>query len=344
MSSRVVPSAVLLLFLLPWTAFTMGFNALIGAGLVRQARSADWPSVPGTILQSEVETSRGSKSTTYGLKVLYAWSVGGQRYEGTRYRVNAWRSGDRAHGEALVKRFPAGATVPVYYLPEKPSEAVLMPGVQGAELFTLLFMVPFNLVTLWGGSVLVGIWRRHKPLRAFVHEDGSECVTLGDASPAGSAGVALAVSALVCVVFGGVTVGINPSVPLAVGAWCAVIASGVLFGLMTRARLRAGHYDLRVHVQARSVSLPPVAGRKARLDVAWQDIRSLSVETHVSYSSKGRPNTRYRPTLELTGPDGTSRREVIEALESQQAAHALADWLRAHLEYGNAPSGGLRSA
>ncbi|HZI10630.1 MAG TPA: DUF3592 domain-containing protein [Myxococcus sp.] len=344
MLSRVATSAVLLLFLLPWTAVTMGFNALIGSGLVRQARSADWPSVPGTILRSEVETSRGSKSTTYGLKVLYAWSVGGERYEGTRYHVNAWRSGDRAHGEALVERFPAGATVPVYYLPEKPSEAVLMPGVQGAELFTLMFMVPFNLVTLWLGSVLVGIWRRNTPLRAFSREDGSECVTLGDASPAGSAGVALGVSALVCVVFGGVTVGINPAVPLAVGAWCAVIGIGALFGLMTRARLRAGHYDLRVNVQARSVSLPPVAGRKARLDVAWQDIHSLSVETHVTHGSKGRSTTRYRPTLVLSGPDGKPRREVIDAMQSEETAHSVADWLRSHLEYGNSGSARLHSA
>jgi hypothetical protein len=207
-----------------------------------------------------------------------------------------------------------------------------------------MFMLPFNLVTLWVGSVLVSVWRRARPPRAFFRDDGSECVTLGNASPLGSACLALGASALVCMVLGGLTVGLDPPMPLAVAAWCAVIGMGLLFGLMARARLRSGYYDLRVHVQARSVSLPPVAGRKERLDVAWRDIRSLSVETQLVPGSKGRSHTRYRPTLVLTGPDGKPRREVIDSMESEETAHSLADWLRSHLEYGDAPSGGLRSA
>lgn len=155
-----------------------------------------------------------------------------------------------------------------------------------------------------------------------------------------AAGVALGGSALVCVVLGGVTVGCNPSMPLAVGAWCAVIATGVLAGLMTRARLRTGHYDLRVHVQAWSISLPPVSGRKARLDVSWHDIQAISVETQVTHGKNGRTHTRYRPTLVLF----EQGREVIDTLASQEEAHALADWLRSHLESGNAVPGGLRSA
>jgi hypothetical protein len=146
----------------------------------------------------------------------------------------------------------------------------------------------------------------------------------------------------VYVVLGGLTVGINPPMPLAVGAWSAVFVAGALAGLMTRARLRAGHYDLRVNVQARSLSLPPVSGRKTRLDVSWNDVRSIRVETHVPPSPRAR--TRYLATLELTGPDGKARRETIEALESQEAAHALADWLRSHLEYGNSTAARLHSA
>lgn len=340
MSSRVAASAVLLLFVLPWTAITMGFNFLMVSGIVRQAQSASWPSVPGTILTSEVESVRGGKSTTHGLKVLYTWTVEGQRYEGTRYRLNAWRSSDRGYAEGLVERFPAGVTVPVYYRPGQPSEAVLVAGMQGAELFLLMFLLPFNLVTLWLGTVLVRVWRRDERLpRTFFREDGSECVTLGNASPIDSACLTLGISALVCVVLCGLTVGFNPPLPVAAVAWVAVIACGLAAGLRTRTRLKTGYYDLRIHAQARSLSLPPVSGRKAPLELRWSDVQSLRVEPHLT-TSRGRTHTHYRPTLELT----TGSREVITSFGSQEEAEALARWLQSYLKCDELTPGEQRSA
>ncbi len=345
MSSRVAVSAVLLLFVLPWTAATVAFDVLAISGMVRQVQSAGWPSVQGTITRSEVETVRSSKSTTHGLKVAYTYSVDGQRYEGSQYRSTSWRSGDREYAEGLVARFPAGATVPVYYRPGQPSEAVLQPGLEGSELFLLMLLLPFNLVALFLGALVVRTWRPEPPLLAtFFREDGSECVTLGAPSPAGSVLLALGGSALVCVVLGGATVGFSPPLLVAVGAWGAVIASGMFAGLRTRARVRSGYYDVRLHTEARSLSLPPVSGRKRRLDVRWSDVRSLRVEHRVR-TRRGRKLTWYHPTLELAAPGGQVRQEVIAAFGSQEQAEAMARWLHSYLRCGHeATQGERRSA
>ena len=64
MSSRVVGSAGLLLFLLPWAAMTGAIDVLVCADMVRQVKAESWPTVQGTITRSEVETVR-SKGVKY---------------------------------------------------------------------------------------------------------------------------------------------------------------------------------------------------------------------------------------------------------------------------------------
>ncbi|WP_255203127.1 DUF3592 domain-containing protein [Myxococcus sp. AM011] len=48
-----------------------------------------------------------------------------------------------------MKRYPVGASVPVYYRPGQSSEAVLEVGLDSSELFVLLGLMPFNLIALW---------------------------------------------------------------------------------------------------------------------------------------------------------------------------------------------------
>lgn len=120
MSSRVVSTAFWLIALLPVAAGTvaMDYFALSAAGL--QTQSASWPSVQGTITQSEVETVRSNKSTTYRPKLVYTYSVDGQHYEGSKYRYSSWSAGDPERVEALLTRYSMGASIPVYYRHAQP--------------------------------------------------------------------------------------------------------------------------------------------------------------------------------------------------------------------------------
>nr|WP_257979285.1 DUF3592 domain-containing protein [Corallococcus exiguus] len=63
---------------------------------------------------------------------------------------------------------------------------------------------------------------------------------------------------------------------------------------------KSGHYDLRLHAPSRSLSLPPVSGRRHRLDLRWRDVRSLRVGPRVSSGQVGHLHS-YPVTLEHDG-------------------------------------------
>ncbi|RKH73412.1 DUF3592 domain-containing protein [Corallococcus aberystwythensis] len=339
MFARVASSAVLLVFVLLWTGITVAIDLLATANMVRQVQAERWPSVPGTITRSEVEAVRSSKGgTTYGPKVAYRYSVDGQRYEGGTDRSAAWRTSNPRDAERQVARFPIGATVPVYYQPGKPSETVLQPGLRSTDLFVLMILLPFNLVALWLGALVGWALMPEPPLVSpFVREDGSEGVTLERQSMLSWVFLAMGGSALACVVIAGIAGGLNAPLPVGMGAWGVVIACGVLAGRWVRARRKAGHYDLRIHAQAKSLSLPPFSGREHRLDLRWRDTRSLRVEPRV-HERKGRKETRYALAIEYATTDGLEQQTDIASFTRQEQAEALADWLGARLPHLDRPS------
>ncbi|MFP2958437.1 DUF3592 domain-containing protein [Myxococcus sp. 1LA] len=335
---------MLLAFVVLWTSITVAADYVTVSNMVLQMQTESWPSVQGTITRSEVEAVRSNKSTTYGLKVAYTYSVDGQHYEGSRARPAMWRSGGRGFAEELVARYPLGATIPVYYRPGQPSEAVLQTGMDGSALFTLMLLMPFNLVMLWLGTLVVGAWKPEPPLLStFFREDGSECVTLDGPWTTTFVALSLVGASLACVALAGVTVGLHAPLPVAVGAWGVVIVCGVLTGRWSYAREKAGHYDLRLHAQARSLSLPPFSERKHRLDLRWRDVRSLRVAPQAP-TKKGGQVSRYHLTLEHSTAEGEVRQEAITGFPRQEQAEALARWLRTHLEVGEVAEEERRSA
>ncbi|MFY2559783.1 DUF3592 domain-containing protein [Corallococcus terminator] len=343
MASRVGSSLVLLVFVLPWTALTGVADYFAISTMVRQTQAASWPSVQGTITRSEVESVRSNKSTTYGLKVAYDYSVDGQRHEGTRHRYASGRSGVRAYSEELVARYPLGASVPVYYRPGQPSEAVLQVGLDSTELFVLMGMLPFNLIALWLWAIMMSPSKPEPLVSPFRQEDGGEGVTLDAPSPIRWATLALGCSGLVCFALGGTLGGFTAPLPLGVGAWGVVIACGVFAGQKARARLKAGRYDLRLHTRARSLSLPPFSARKHRLDLRWRDVLALRIEPQLR-KPKEKEVRGYRLTLELSTADGGGRQEAIAEFTRQEDAEALARWLRKHLKVEETAPDELRSA
>ncbi|NPD22518.1 DUF3592 domain-containing protein [Corallococcus exiguus] len=345
MSSRATSSALWLLLLLPLTAGMLTVDFFVVSTAVLQAQSASWPTVQGTITWSEVETARSNKSTTYRLKLAYTYSVDGQSHEGGKRRLYAWSTGDLEPVEALVTRYPVGATIPVYYRPAQPSEAVLQPGPGSAELFMLMFLLPFNLLTIWTWIVASRNWRPEPPLvPTFFREDGSECVTLTELGTTFWVFLALGGSAFLCGVFlGGVAGGHNAPVLAGIGAWGLVIACGVVTGRVSSAWRKAGRFDLRLHVQARTLSLPAGSGRKHRLDLRWRDVRAIRVDPPVRGNQRGSVN-RYPLTLDHVTAEGESRPEIIAYFLREEQAEAMAHWLRTHLDVGEAAPEERRAA
>ena len=125
-------------------------------------RSRAWPTVKGTITHSELtkqteqdrsnDSSRVYETIMYGVKLGYHYVVAGKSFEASRLY---WSDGIKTNVEtpalAILKRYPVGHRVDVYYQPDKPDVAVLEPftvkGIRMIAFFAAAFVV-FGLVFL----------------------------------------------------------------------------------------------------------------------------------------------------------------------------------------------------
>ena len=103
--------------------------------------SSDWPSVPGTVVRSEVGESHGTiKGTVSGEQtevteayypiVAVRYVVGDTVYRTERiaYRSLEAHVGDRSEVLAVLAGYPVGGEIPVHYDPQAPQRGVLEPG------------------------------------------------------------------------------------------------------------------------------------------------------------------------------------------------------------------------
>jgi hypothetical protein len=102
--------------------------------LMRALASAEWPSVQGTIIVSEVRRKASGGRTWYPA-IEYEYQVERRNHTGSRLRFIAF-SASGTYAEDTVAAFRQGARVPVYYDPKQPAESVLQPG---ADAMAFLF-------------------------------------------------------------------------------------------------------------------------------------------------------------------------------------------------------------
>lgn len=121
--------------------------------------SASWPSVEGVVIDSDVEyhrstgTGENRSRGSYHAEVVYDFTVGDNDYSGDRVSFGDYGSSDRAHARNIVKRYPAGKTVTVYYKPGDPETCVLETGTPWGAYFLPSFGVVFL-----GAGVLMAIF------------------------------------------------------------------------------------------------------------------------------------------------------------------------------------------
>jgi hypothetical protein len=108
----------------------------------------------GEVLESELNESRDDDGTTYAAHVIYRYSLDGGEFESARI----WFGGDystsnRSEMFEVVKKYPIGQAVTVYYSPDDPAEAVLIPGAYTSSY--LLFGIGMVFLAI-GSLLLVG--------------------------------------------------------------------------------------------------------------------------------------------------------------------------------------------
>jgi hypothetical protein len=142
--------------ILPWfIIFAGGASIYLGVDSVLKAQqSTDWPSVKGRIVESGIRTQSGSTSkvsrVTYHANVVYEYDVIGKVYTGHRVSFGEYGTGDGIHANEIIKRYPQGENVNVFYDPDQHSVSVLEPGSHGVPWFFLALGFPF---LLFGGAL-----------------------------------------------------------------------------------------------------------------------------------------------------------------------------------------------
>lgn len=145
------------LFSVVWIGGIVFADGAVAVGAWRMLQSANWPTTPGTITESELR--RGRKSVS--LHIRYTYTANDEEYTGTQYDVGPAFLPSRKWPKVQAE-LPVGASVPVYYDPVDPATAVLSPGLRPDILSTTLTVLPFNMVALLLGGALWGSVSRRR--------------------------------------------------------------------------------------------------------------------------------------------------------------------------------------
>lgn len=112
--------------------------------------SVNWPSVPGKVISSVVESHRSDDGTTYSAEVHFEYDIEGVTHASNRVGVGSVSTSNPSGARKTVNRYPAGKVVDVFYNPEDPDYGLLETGVRGETWFLPVFGGIFFTV----GSVL----------------------------------------------------------------------------------------------------------------------------------------------------------------------------------------------
>lgn len=138
-------------FALIWCGATVMATVFIGADLIEQHGTRTWEETPGTMEWSGVDTvttcDEEGCSDDYCVEVEYTYGSEGQM-SGDRLSTMEDCYESRRLAEKLVERYPAGAEVTVYHHPEDINETVLETGLAPRYLWLMVFLLPFQGISL----------------------------------------------------------------------------------------------------------------------------------------------------------------------------------------------------
>jgi hypothetical protein len=108
--------------------------------------SRAWPSTTGMIETSTITSSThtdsdGFSSTSFAPVIVYSYSVMGSDFHSRRVGFGMDMSGPKSGAVSMMKRYPVGKTVSVFFDPEKPGEAVLEHSIKNSVSTIILFSV-----------------------------------------------------------------------------------------------------------------------------------------------------------------------------------------------------------
>ncbi len=299
-------------FGLVWMGFVLVFDGIIGYGVWRtfDAKSR-YLSVPGVVTSSEVESSRSSDGTTYSAKIEYEFELGDMTHTGDRHSFFSFGTSSYEHAHDIVKRYPVGREITVYYDPGDVSESVLEVDTRSFPAIVILFLTPFHCIgigMLWGGVVQVIQQRGSKEDRVIASHrvrQTDERLVLQDSHWRGWVVffMTLGITSFVMVFVVAFAMGMGTSRQTILWIWAGCLLAAMTLPTLLRVRRAAKHNTIEIDwMHARFTRKPD----SVNVDIG--DIKTIRLTSHNT-------NTKVndRPWL----------RHEIEGVEADGAAHLL---------------------
>lgn len=110
--------------------------------ILRANASHSWLSVTGVVMVAELGKHVGrdpDDATTYSADISYDYVVNDHSYVNGAVDFGSVQTSDPSTARRVLKRYPVGLQVPVYYNPDDPQDAVLEPGLNGGSWFLPIF-------------------------------------------------------------------------------------------------------------------------------------------------------------------------------------------------------------
>jgi hypothetical protein len=147
--------AFMLLWLGLWTYSTILMDVGCVQTLARQSWATTFPSVPGTVVRIErIPRLTKSGTTVSDVRLFYAYTVAGRRYEGDRKRFVPG-----GFDLEWANAHPVGSELTVFYNARDPADAGLETGIRAGDLVFPLVLPIFNAIALIGWWAAFGALR-----------------------------------------------------------------------------------------------------------------------------------------------------------------------------------------
>lgn len=133
----------------------LGFGLVfLGKGLLllwRGWATKEWPQTTGRVVYSGIENRLSSDDngykTVYRARIRYTYDVKGEPFSSEGVRYKDVETSLRAKIDQILREYPVGSEVEVFFNPGAPQESVLEPGVAA---FDYIFLVVGFVITAIG--------------------------------------------------------------------------------------------------------------------------------------------------------------------------------------------------
>ena len=318
--------------------------------LIHQFNSQKYPSVIGHITHSQVEQQISETDGLAGVSCVvdvgYQYIVKNQKYVGNCFRYNnltLWvnslgSSSAIANSEWAKSKVAAcrvGSAIDVFYNPNDPSDALLVPGMNGDDVLVVLGLSPFNMAIL---SLWIICFRGRRQLCSEPIDSGvitfkvknTIRARLNKFSPTLVAiGAIFGLSFIALFFVKRSNLGGHPSFDSAIFALCSVYGIGLVVFFYGWWKVSSGDYDLIINETERTICLPKTLFGKARVTIAFADISAVMIKVLKKPDQNG-DFYCYAPTLQFKSSGLMEYR--LASWRDRERADIFVAWLRKELD------------